>query len=302
MQGKQFNEIVTFVEVARRLSFARSAQALGLEASVVSRRVADLEVRLGARLLARSTRRVSLSNAGQLYLQHCEAALAALDDAQSKLSALVTSPEGQLRVAAPTLFGRLYLTRWLPSFLRKYPKLQISLLLGDRYTDLIAERVDVAIRIGRLQDSQLTARRAVRSRRWLVAAPSYLTDAGKPRVPADLAHHACIVFALFPDALAWRLGNGAGTEKVRVSGPLSSDCGDAVLDAVEAGMGIAMIADFLARPRIAHGKLVRVLPLWEGPRADVHLVHTSARTPPHSVQLFMRDFTDHLKGLPDWLD
>eukprot|EP00752_Nemacystus_decipiens_P000697 g697.t1 len=211
-----------FLETARRLNFTQAATALGLTPSTLGRRVARLERRLGVSLFRRTTRRVALTEAGAVYLPLCEELLAALDEADATASSLGRKPSGLLRVAAPATFARLHLTPLLPVFMARYPDIRLDTLYSDSYVDLVEERIDVAVRIGRLEDASLRARLLTPNVRRLVASPDYLRRAPPLRTPADLERHRLLHFAPLRGGAVWELHGPEGDR--RGNGDLRALC------------------------------------------------------------------------------
>lgn len=258
-QHADLDELLTFIAVAESLSFIGGARVLGRDASVVSRRVGQLEARLGVRLFTRTTRRVALTEAGNAYHQRVRVLLDELQLAGEEVSDIAGSPRGLLRVALPMTFGRLWVAPLIPAFLERHPQIQLDVRFSDRYVDLVAEGFDVAVRLGELTDSSLRARRISSYRSLLVASPAYLERRGSPRKPKDLEKHACLGFtghASWPD---WHLKRGARSEPVRPRGPLIADSSELLLVGALAGAGIALTPDWLAAPALRDGRLVEVL-------------------------------------------
>ena len=254
-----FEQLAAFVAVAECGSFAEAAKKVGRDASLVSKRLSQLEQRLGVLLLSRTTRRVALTEVGALYYRRVQGILEELANASREASDAAVSPQGLLRVSLPVTFGRQWITPLLPSFLARHPQIRIDARFSDRFVDVVAEGFDVAIRVGALRDSSLTSRRIASYRNILVAAPSYLATNWTPRPPSDLLKHACLSFtghAAWPD---WPLIREGKRQTIRPSGPLTSDNSEAVLVAALEGAGIAFIPDWLAGPTLREGRLVEVL-------------------------------------------
>jgi len=261
-----------FAKVAETGSFARAAAELGVSRATVSKAVARLEHRLGARLFHRSSRRLALSEAGRDLAGRAAALLTSAEEAEAAALAQSAGPRGRLRIAAPMTFGTRYVAPALPDFMAAYPDISVDLSLSDRVEDLIAGGFDAALRIAALPDSSLVARRLCTIAGWVVAAPSYLARRGRPDRPRDLARHACFTYAYLP-AETWRFTDPDGTEEtVAVSGPLRANNGEALVPAAVAGHGIAMLPDFIVWQEAADGRLERLLPEWSLPTAPLHVV------------------------------
>ena len=278
-----------FVESARRLNFRGSARALGLTPSTLGRRIAKLEARLGVALFLRSTRRVTLTEAGAIYLPLCEDLLSALDEADATASSLGGRPTGLLRVSAPTTFARLHLTEALPNFLSLNPDVRLDISYSDAYVDVVEERIDVAIRIGRLTDSSLRARLLAPNVRRLVASPQYLASAAPLSSPDDLAGHQLLHFSRLKDGDAWILERDRHEHRVTVTPWLRSDDAFVLYEAALAGFGVALLADFIAADALRDGRLTPVLPGWTVPETGIYAVYAGATAPPKT-----RAFIDFL--------
>jgi DNA-binding transcriptional LysR family regulator len=289
----RLNEIAAFVEVGRRLSFVRAAEQLGVHVSAISRAVGALENRLGVRLLQRTTRRVGLTEAGRAHFARCEAVLAELQEAEAAASALGTALRGTLRVSAGSGLGLTHMTPVLARFLDRHPQLDLDLHLSNRNVDLVEEGFDVAIRIGALSDSRLVARRLGDSRRLLVAAPAYLHAHGTPRRPEDLAAHAGLVLEVGALTARWALQRRGAKATVRVRPRLRSNNALALLDACRAGVGIALLPQFIVQADLDARRLVRVLPAWAAAEQGVFAIYPGNRFIPAKVRAFV-DFVEEI--------
>lgn len=289
----RLNEIAAFVEVGRRLSFVRAAEQLGVHVSAVSRAVNALEGRLGVRLLQRTTRRVGLTEAGRAHFLRCEAVLAELQEAESAASALGGALSGTLRVSAGSGLGLTHMTPLLARFLERHPQLDLDLHLSNRNVDLVEEGFDLAIRIGALSDSRLVARRLGDSRRLLVAAPAYLRAQGTPRRPADLVTHAALVLEVGTMTSRWALQRRGANATVRVRARLRSNNALALLDACRAGVGIALLPQFIVGADLEVGRLVRVLPSWTAAEQGIFAIYPGNRFIPAKVRAFV-DFVEEI--------
>ena len=234
----RFSEIRAFVCVAELGSFAAAAERLELSRAMVTKLVSSLEGRLGVRLMHRTTRRLSLTEAGETYLGQAGGLLAELDDLDARLSHGASSPVGRLRVSAPVSFGMRYLGRVVAGFHQQYPQIEVELNLNDRRVDLVEEGFDLGLRVSNLSDSSLVARRLARIRDLVVAAPSYLQRCGTPATPAELAEHQCLLYALTTQPNLWDFTAPDGSSgRVKVKGMLRANNGDILTDAAIHGMG-----------------------------------------------------------------
>jgi DNA-binding transcriptional LysR family regulator len=269
-----------FVKVAELRSFARASEELGLSKPTVSKAVSRLENRLGTRLLNRTSRRLSLTDAGRTLAARAAAMLAEAESAESEALSQSSSPRGPVRLAAPMSFGVLYIAPLLPDFFRAFPDVSIDLHLSDQIVDIVGEGFDAAVRIAELADSTLVARRLCDMPLYLLAAPSYLKAHGRPRHPLDLARHVGLSYSYQLTADNWRFARKNGeTASVRPAGPLKVNNGEAMLPSLIAGVGVGILPEFIAREALRTKKLEILLPEWALPGAGVHWV-----TPPKGLR------------------
>lgn len=289
--------LAAFVAVAENGSFAEAAKKLGRDASIVSRRVSQLEQHLGVRLLSRTTRRVALTEVGALYYRRVQASLDELAIASQEASDLAASPQGLLRISVPVTFGRQWIAPLLPAFLACHPQIRIDARFSDRLVDVVSEGFDVAIRVGVLRDSSFTSRKIASYRTLLVAAPAYLSRHGKPKTPADLAKHACLGFSGHADWPDWLMMKNGRRKTIRPAGPLIADNSEVVLMAAIEGAGITFTPDWLAGPALRERKLVEVLPGWGGKaEGGVYAILPPGRLIPTKTRLFVDDIAKSIKA------
>src|SRR5579871_4855581 len=271
-----FEALAIFAKVVELRSFAAAASELALSKATVSKAVSRLEERLGARLFNRTSRRLALTDAGQRLASRAARLLADGEEAENETLAQSTAPRGLVRLAVPMTFGIKSVAPILPKFLEAYPDVSIDLHLNDATVDLIGEGFDAALRIARLPDSSLIARRLCAMPRHTVAAASYLKRYGRPTHPMHLAQHKCFGYAYLSTADVWHYHNAAGDEvSVRPAGQLRVNNGEALLPAVIAGLGIADLPDFIAGDAIKSGEVEVILQGWSQAEGALHLV-----TPP----------------------
>lgn len=281
----RLDALAVFVAVAEQGGFIAAARKTGRSTAAVSRAVAALEDRLGERLFNRTTRALSLTEAGEKLLDRGRRLLADYDEMADALQG-GAAPRGVLTLTAPVMFGRLHIMPIVEDFLRDYPQADVALLLFDRIVSLVEEGVDLGLRIGQLPDSSLVALRVGAVRRVLVASPDYLKRAGEPRDPADLADHAFIsTFGIASAPGHWSLG-AEEDRTVRFRPRLTVNSVDAALDAATSGLGIVRLFSYQTAERIAQGRLVRLLLDFEPRPAPIHLVRPPGRAP-RKVALFM---------------
>lgn len=269
-----------FVAVVDAGSFSAASRLLEIGQPAVSKTIAALEARLGVRLLVRTTRSHSLTDAGQRYYARAKIALdeadAAEADARDEAAALV----GRLRVSAPPVYASLQIVPRLSAFFAAYPGLQLDLVLDDRRIDLVEEGVDLAIRAGELGDSSLVATRIDSARRLVAGTPDYLARHGVPAAPAELTRHAVVTFTGFQGPTAWTFRRGSARVSVTVEAALRVSAAEGLRAAVKAGLGLGMVSERMVGQELADGALVEVLGDWSLPRVDVWAIYPAGRRPP----------------------
>ena len=298
----RLSNMIAFVAVADTGGFTAAAAKLGLSRAAVSKSVMQLESHLGTRLLNRTTRRVSLTEIGRVYHERCQDILRDIEEVEAIASEQADKPQGLLRVSAPTSFGRLHLYRAIPAYLIQYPEVRISLSFSDRFVDVVSEGIDVAVRIAKLQDSSLIARKIAPCRRILCASPHYLQQRGEPQVPQDLALHPCLVYSNEAKAEKWTLRGPAGSESVNVNGPLCANNGDILCAAAVEGLGITLLPTFIVGTEIRAGRLVQVLPQYTPNEISVHTVFPSRRYLSARIRTFVDFLADYFSETPAWDD
>ncbi|MFD6321240.1 LysR family transcriptional regulator [Methylorubrum thiocyanatum] len=268
-----FEAWAVFAVVADALSFARAAEELGLSKATVSKAVARLETRLGARLFHRTSRRLALTEAGRLAREDAAGLLAAGEAAEARALDANGVPRGRVRLAAPMSFGVAHLAPVLPEFLAAHREVSVDLHLSDALVDLVGGGFDLGLRIAALPDSSLRVRRLCGVRRSLVATPAYLERYGAPQHPADLKSRACLGYAYLPTPDRWPFTNAAGeTVAIIPEGPLRANNADALAPALRAGLGLAVQPDFTIWEDLKSGRLERVMPDWQPPPIALNLV------------------------------
>ena len=284
-----------FQAVADTGGFAAAGRALGLSPAAVTRAVAGLEAVLEARLLTRTTRRVSLTDAGRRYLADCRRILAEIAEAEAAASGAHATPRGELVVTAPTQFGRLHLGPALPSLLERYPDLAVRVLLLDRVVDLLEEGIDVALRIGPLVTPSLVAVRLGEVRRVVVGAPAYLAAHGRPLVPGDLARHRLIAPTSLMSGESWGFVVDGRSTAVRVTARLAASQPDVAIDAARAGFGLTRVPIYQVAADLRQGTLEVVLEAFEEPPVPVSLVTVEGRRAAAKVRAFVDFMTPLLR-------
>jgi len=285
-----FEALAIFAKVVELRSFANAASELALSKATVSKAVTRLEERLGARLFNRTSRRLALTDAGQRLSERAARLLADGEAAENEALAQSVAPRGLVKLAVPMTFGVRNVAPLLPEFLQAYPDVSIDLHLSDATVDLIGEGFDAGLRIARLPDSSLIARRLCAMPRYTVAAPAYLKRYGRPTHPMHLAQHKCFGYAYLSTPNLWHYTNAAGEQaSVRPAGQLRVNNGEALMPALVAGLGIADLPDFIVGDAIASGEVEVILKGWKQPEGAVHLVTPPGGPRPARVEV-LADF------------
>lgn len=283
--------MAVFAKVVEGGSFAAAARHFDMSPAMVSKHVQTLEAHLGARLLNRTTRRVSATEVGQNYYESCLRILADLEEAERAAGDLQSVPRGQLRITAPVSFGTRQLAPAIADYLAAYPDVSVDLSLDDHYVDLVENRIDVAIRLGPLADSSLIARRLGSCATMLCASPAYLEANGVPRAPQDLAVHDCLAYTYATSQSVWKFVDRNGTEHVvSVSGRFSASSRDALLALALRDTGIVLEPDYLVADQFDAGRLIRLLPDYTARETPVHAVYPHS----HCLSAKTRTFIDFM--------
>ncbi|MBK9130934.1 MAG: LysR family transcriptional regulator [Gammaproteobacteria bacterium] len=296
------NDLYLFAQVVELGSFTAASRVAGLTTSRISRRIADLEERLGIRLLHRTTRKLALTPIGEQYYQHCRTIVSEAEAAAEVVEQVQAVPRGRVRVTCPALTAQSELGPIITEFMQRYPEVQLSLLATDRMVNLIDEGIDVAIRfrIQPLEDSSLVARTLGQSRTYLVAQPAFLDRHGRPGQPGDLARFASVAKSRHDTGYAWNLTNAAGETAVVPYRPRLDSTDWLVLrQAVLDGLGIGAIPDELCQQDIEAGRLEIVLPDWHPPGDSLHIVYISRRGLLPAVRTFIDHAAERLAELCD---
>ena len=280
------DELFVFVAVARAGSFTAAARALATQKSHASRVVSRLEKRLGVRLLQRSTRSLTLTEVGRELYERATSILAALDETQSMIQRSQQEPQGVLKLTCGVEFGLLVVNRWIREFLKRYPRVRVDARFSDRLVDLVHEGFDLAIRVGKLPSSGLSARALGKIRYALYASPKYLQQRAAPAHPRELGAHDLIVFTGGASS-AWKLKNGREQFKVEQPARLAIESHISVRDAIVEGLGIGLVPRFQAEPYVRNKKVVEVLPGWTREPAPVYALFASARYLTPKVRAFV---------------
>jgi DNA-binding transcriptional LysR family regulator len=285
-----------FVAVADLQGFAPAARKLGLSPSGVTRLVAALEQRLGARLLQRTTRQVTLTDAGARYLARARRILGDVEEAEAAVEGERIRPGGRLSISAPVGFGRLHVSRVVSAYLKRYPEVGADLRLSDRMINLVEEGIDLAVRIGHLPDSTLVARHVGKMRRIVVASQDYLARRGEPTRPAEIAAHQTIQFGAMAAGPDWRFVEDGREISIAVAPRLITNSADAAIEHAEAGGGLTRVLAYQAAAALRDGRLKIVLAKFEPPPLPIHIVYPTSRL----LSAKVRTFIDLVTEISDW--
>jgi DNA-binding transcriptional LysR family regulator len=285
-----------FVAVADLRGFAPAARKLGLSPSAVTRLVAALEDRLGARLLQRTTRSVTLTDTGARYLERIRRVLADVEEAEGSVQAERTRPSGRLVVSAPIGFGRLHVSPVMSAWLKRYPEVSAELRLSDRVINLVEDGVDLAVRIGHLADSSLVARHVGEMRRILVASSGYLKRRGEPKTPEAIVSHETIQFGATTSPPDWRFADGSREIRVASTPRFTTNSADTAIQYAEQGGGLVRVMAYQAAAAIKAGRLKIVLAKFEQPALPIHIVYPTSRL----LSAKVRTFIDLVVETSDW--
>lgn len=297
----RFAVLEAFLRVAETKSFSEAARRLRASKSVVSRQVAALEAELGARLFHRTTRSLTLTEVGQGYLERVSRILADLEEADLSVSRLQGAPRGRLRVSAPMSFGFLHLAQAIPDFLVRFPEVEVDLSMSDRFVDLVEEGFDLAVRIGRLGDSSLVARRLAPIRMALCGSPDYLARRGTPLGPQNLAHHDCLFYSQTSAPDAWRFVTPEGAPmQVDIKGRMRANNGDALRVAALRGLGLCYLPTFIVGADLQAGTLVSLLSDFIPSDSAAYAVYPSTRHLSPKVRAFVDFLAEWFGSVPYW--
>jgi DNA-binding transcriptional LysR family regulator len=285
-----------FVTVADLQGFAPAARKLGLSPSGVTRLIAALEERLGARLLQRTTRQVTLTDAGARYLERARRILGDVEEAEAAAEGERTRPGGRLVVSAPNGFGRLHVSPVVSVYLKRYPEVAVDLRLSDRMINLVEEGVDLAVRIGHLPDSTLVARHVGEMRRIVVASKEYLKRRGEPKTPEAIGSHDTIQFGAMTAAPDWRFTSEGREIRISSTPRLTTNSSDAAIQYAEAGGGLTRVLAYQAASSLKAGRLKIVLAAFEQPALPIHIVYPTSRL----LSAKVRTFVDLVTEITDW--
>ncbi|MGB7171229.1 MAG: LysR family transcriptional regulator [Acidobacteriaceae bacterium] len=291
----RLREMQVFVRVVEAGSFSAAARDLKLGQPAISKMIAALEDRLSVRLLVRSTRQLSPTEAGTAFYERALRAIAEANEADAAAQGVGAGLEGRLRICAPVTFARLHLVPKLGAFLNVHPKLRLELVMDDRMIDLVAENIDAALRLGVLTDSSLKARRLAQAERYVVATPTYWAQRGIPSIPADLLEHDGIIYGQISGGQEWHFRRGTSETSIRLRARLTLSAAEGVREAVLAGQGFAITSRWMFAPELASGAIVSVLKEWALLPMDLWVIYPSGRLASTKARAFVKWFEGEIK-------
>ncbi|MGO1245935.1 MAG: LysR substrate-binding domain-containing protein [Oceanisphaera sp.] len=280
-----------FVAVAEAESFTQAAKKLTISTAQVSRQVSALEARLSTKLLYRTTRKVSVTEAGQIYYQHCRQVLDGLEEAERTMTNLQLAPKGKLKLTAPITYGEKTIAPLVNDFVQQYPELEVQMILTNQKLDLVAEGFDLAVRLGKLEDSSMMAKRLSSRTQYICASPQYLAAYGEPQRLSDLEQHNCLQGNLD----YWRFQEQGQARNIRVKGNIRCDSGWALLDAALKGIGIVQLPDYYVHAALAKGKLVPLLAQYQEPDEGIWALYPHNRHLSPKVRMLLDFLSDSLE-------
>ena len=299
MEG--FGAIPIFVAVVEQGGFSAAARSLGITKSAVSKRVTLLEEQLGVKLLQRTTRKLSLTEAGEHYFIHALKANKAAQDAQDAVAQLQGEPQGRLRISSPMSFGRLHVAPFIPAFLKRYPKISIELVMDDKVVDLVGGGFDIAIRTGKLANSALYARKLAPFNSVLCASPDYLKEHGAPTSLDQLKEHNCLLFSYSNDIKYWTFIENNKEHEVEINGNYQANNSEALHDAILQGLGIGRLPTFVAGNDLKSGKLIQLFPQYKMAQNTFYAVFLERQYMPAKVRAFLDFSVEYFGGeKPYW--
>ena len=283
----KLNAISVFCKVIETQSFTQAANQQNISVAMASKLVSQLEEHLKTRLLQRTTRKIVPTEAGMLYYQRCQAILLDLSEADSSISNMATSLQGNLLISVPRDFGLLYISPNLPKFIELHPNLHVEIEFEDKRVDLVTEGYDLALRIGYMQDSSLVARKISSSPMHFVASPSYLESRGTPLTPDDLEYHQGLLYKSSLNQVHWQSTKANQIQRYKIQSKVVSNNGMALLEMTKAGLGISNAPDFFVKDALASGELVEILSEYKQKPLDIYVVYPNRRHLPAKVRAFI---------------
>lgn len=300
----EISSIPIFISVVEQGSFSKAADILGFSNSAVSKRITALEAQLGVKLLYRSTRKLSLTEAGERYYEHAQRALQAAKEAESAATGLQQEAQGVLRISAPMSFSRIHLAPLIPEFLKRFPNIKIQMELSDTWSDVIAEGFDLALRAGELPDSMMIAKPIAPLHSVICASPEYVKAYGAPKTPLDLMQHNCLLYSYHSTNNEWIFSQNDQEIKVSVQGNFQVNNSDALKEALLTGLGITRLPSFIAGEEIKKGRLIPLLTEYQMPCKELVALYPERQYLAKKVRVFLAfleaSFNRELPYWDDW--
>lgn len=291
---ESFSAIPVFVAVIETGSFSAAAEKLTMTKSGVSKRISSLEDSLGVRLFNRSTRKMTLTEAGEQFSDYARNVVMIAQEGISAISQYQGKPKGTLKINAPMTFSRLHIVPFLKEFLERYPDIKVILNMDDKVVEMVKGGFDVGIRIGELKDSSLIAKKLVDCKSVMCASPEYIAKFGKPNTPLEIAHHNCIYYSLFQSGIEWRFFHNGVKISVEPKGNFIVNNSDAIAEVLLQGLGICQIPTFIVHQHLANGKLVRLLEDYELPNHAIYALYPERKHLPEKVRAFIEYISEKL--------
>lgn len=300
MQHKLLSEMMVFLKVVELNSFTAAAKALRLSKSAVSKQIVELESNLGIALLQRTTRKISLTELGQVFYSHCQIVASALEEAENALHSDISTPHGTLRVSSPNSFAAMHLAPAIVDFMQQHPKITVELFLGGAYEDLMEHSLDVGIRIGDLTDSSLKARRLAMRGLRVCGSPEYFKQHGFPKTPSDLKNHNCLLHANSPTGKEWHFEYQGRKIRTRISGNFTSTNSSALLSAAAKGLGLVMLPGYLTVDYIKHHELISALDDYLPENIGIYAVYPTHSHVPAKTRAFIDFLAERFSQAEYW--
>ncbi|CAG8999752.1 MAG: HTH-type transcriptional regulator DmlR [Candidatus Celerinatantimonas neptuna] len=289
-----FSTIPFFIAVVETGSFSAAARKLSMTKSAVSKRISQLEADLGVRLIHRTTRKLSLTEAGQKYYEYVQAAAMLALEGKDAITQMQSQAMGMLRITVPMVFGQQHLSELIPNFLQEYPQIELQMSMDDRVVDLVGQGIDLGVRIGQLHDSSLIAVKLSPCHSVVCASPEYIRLHGQPKIPEDLVKHNCMVYSYFQGGATWLFNHANGPVRVLPRGNYRVNSSAALYDALLAGVGISQMPTFIVGPALSQGRLVSLLRDYPLPVHHIYAVYPQRRFLPGKVRLMLDYLREHL--------
>lgn len=299
MTMDKLTRMKVFVNVVETGSFTAASERMGISRAAASKYVSQLETSIRARLLNRTTRHVSTTESGHIYFERCKEILHNLSEADEIISGLSGQPQGTLRISAPSVFAHRHITPLVSEFTKRYPDVNVNIMVSDRYVDLVDEGYDVAIRVSNMENSDLIAHHIARCRHVLIASPGYLKTAPPLNQPSDLENHSCLLYS-YTEGAKWPLTKKEKNHSIKIKSVMVSNNPEVLLEAAIAGMGISIMPTFIASDAIRRGDLQMVLEDYQSLELHIYAVYASRQYLPAKIRVFIDYLKEQINDPPYW--